>query len=111
MRCPNCRCYVPESMERCDYCGYRFEKGNSKTIHVSGSYADDYCGYQFNYRNYGNSQELAVGGYYGNGRMPGVFRDDTSESEILLFQTIITVLLGLCVVSLLFIIALLVALI
>lgn len=111
MRCPNCRCYVPESMDRCDYCGYRFDDGGSKTIPAARSYKNRHSGYSYDHRSFGNSQELAVGGYYGNGGLSGMFTEDTSESEILLFQTIITILLGLCVLSLLFIIALLVALI
>lgn len=40
MKCPNCRCIVPGSLSVCNYCGYNFNTGSTKTVSV-GKYGDD----------------------------------------------------------------------
>lgn len=51
MMCPNCRCFVPESMSRCHYCGYEFPEGSTKTVRAEDMYRNrllehgDYDGY------------------------------------------------------------------
>ena len=94
MRCPNCRCVIPEASIRCQYCGRYMPIGSEKTLPVSestrtvntpyigysapagrGARRDD--GYYGGYPQepvrydpaYGNSAELRYppyyGGYYG----------------------------------------------
>ena len=34
MKCPNCRCVIPESSILCNYCGYRLPLGDETTVPV-----------------------------------------------------------------------------
>lgn len=38
MKCPNCRCIVPGSLSVCNYCGYDFNTGSTKTVSVEKYY-------------------------------------------------------------------------
>lgn len=40
MKCPNCRCIVPNNEYECSYCGYIFSSGSSKTLTISEAYED-----------------------------------------------------------------------
>lgn len=42
MKCPNCRCVVPESSISCVYCGYRWPLGDETTVQVFRSKTDTY---------------------------------------------------------------------
>lgn len=34
MKCPNCRCIVTDNCHKCQYCGYVFDYGSTKTVGV-----------------------------------------------------------------------------
>lgn len=38
MKCPNCRCIVPNNVDRCTYCGYEFMSGTAKTLTIEEAY-------------------------------------------------------------------------
>ena len=38
MKCPNCRCIVPNNVSRCTYCGYDFMSGSAKTLTIEEAY-------------------------------------------------------------------------
>ena len=104
MKCPNCRCIVPESMEYCTYCGYRFEDGSARTVSVTEA-ARERLNSQAEYY-YGYSQELArvhYPSYYYSA--PNTDRQGFSRFS---FEVLVTLMLGICAVLLLLIIALLV---
>lgn len=42
MKCPNCRCFVPENTEYCIYCGYEMSSGSSKTYTIYDEYNGKY---------------------------------------------------------------------
>lgn len=65
MRCPNCRCVVPERMTYCGYCGYEFLSGVAKTLTVDESYADRFYGEPNYYNRYDYPQNTAYDNYYG----------------------------------------------
>ena len=52
MKCPNCRCIVPNNVSRCTYCGYDFMSGSAKTL--TNNYADEFYAYDdyYNCENY-----------------------------------------------------------
>lgn len=111
MRCPNCRCYVPMSMEYCGYCGYRFEDGSARTLSVTEAYADRFYSDSDYYGYYGVSQELAVKGDYHKGYSYSWSTAEARKTETFSFLTVMALLLGLCAVFLLLIMALLILLI
>lgn len=41
MRCPNCKCMVPGSMNFCSYCGYMFPGGGEKTLTIDEAYRQE----------------------------------------------------------------------
>lgn len=45
MKCPNCRCFVPQNIYYCMYCGYELSSGTAKTLTV-----EEYYGDYFNYK-------------------------------------------------------------
>ncbi|HCI60424.1 MAG TPA: hypothetical protein DE313_06400 [Ruminococcus sp.] len=40
MKCPNCRCFVPQNKNYCLYCGYELASGAAKTLTVEEYYRD-----------------------------------------------------------------------
>ena len=111
MRCPNCRCYVPMSMNYCGYCGYYFEDGSARTLSVTEAYADRFYGDSDYYGFYGNSGELALRGGYHKGYSYSWSTQQARDTETFSFQAVMELLLGVCAIFLLLIIALLVLLI
>lgn len=75
MKCPNCRCIVPNNVLRCMYCGYELDCGTAKTYSIEEMYREkffnDYlpddlccsekfctsCGYEFDSDRYYENSE------------------------------------------------------
>ncbi len=60
MKCPNCRCVVPNNILNCSYCGYEFSSGSAKTQTVYESYYnrvynDDYYINNYEHNDFGNA--------------------------------------------------------
>lgn len=107
MKCPNCRCIVPSTMEYCSYCGYRFDDGSAYTIPVIEAYRDRL--YTKSEYYYGYSRELSGVGYTNSYYYT---ESQPSYNDFYFpFETIVTVMLGLCSVLLLMILVLLIMLI
>ncbi len=49
MKCPNCRCILPNNMLVCDYCGYEFETGEARTWTVAETYRERNTNYDYLY--------------------------------------------------------------
>lgn len=49
MRCPNCRCIVPGSMNFCSYCGYMFPGGYEKTLTIDEAYRQETAADRYRY--------------------------------------------------------------
>lgn len=107
MKCPNCRCVVPSTMEYCYYCGFRFDDGSAYTIPVTEEYRDRLFTKSEYY--YGYSRELSGAGYTNPNYYP---ESQSSFGEMLFpFEIVVTIMLGLCSVLLLMILVLLIMLI
>ena len=52
MKCPNCRCIVPNNVSRCTYCGYDFMSGSAKTLTIEEAYKFKTYDYDYNCDNY-----------------------------------------------------------
>lgn len=65
MRCPNCRCFVPKSMNFCSYCGYEFSEGTAKTLTIEEAYADRFYRESDYYAYIDYSNELTYEQLYG----------------------------------------------
>ena len=52
MKCPNCRCIVPNNVSRCTYCGYDFMSGSAKTLTIEEAYKFKTYDYYYNCENY-----------------------------------------------------------
>ena len=48
MKCPNCRCIVPNNVSRCTYCGYDFMSGSAKTLTIEEAYKFKTYDYDYN---------------------------------------------------------------
>lgn len=64
MKCPNCRCIIPSTLEVCSYCGYEIVAGCKNTYKVddysnNGRYSTSYYD---NY--YATDTYYGYGGYY-----------------------------------------------
>lgn len=46
MKCPNCRCIVPNNQYECSYCGYAFSSGSAKTLTINEA-NEDYLYYLY----------------------------------------------------------------
>ena len=114
MRCPNCRCIIPGSANKCAYCGFRMETGSMRRITISEAYGDGFFGKPERFRHEGSrgaSGELTYNRVYQNGYASSRYARETEESDGISFQTLATLLLGMCAVFLLLLIALLLLLI
>lgn len=61
MKCPNCRCIIPSTLEVCSYCGYELVAGCMNTYKVDG-YSNNSRNNTSYYDNY-----YADDSYYGDG--------------------------------------------
>ena len=52
MKCPNCRCIVPNNVSRCTYCGYDFMSGSAKTLTIEEAYKFKTYDYDYNCDDY-----------------------------------------------------------
>lgn len=58
MKCPNCRCIVPNNVSRCTYCGYDFMSGEARTLTIEEAYA--FRAYDYNYGDYSEEFDTYV---------------------------------------------------
>lgn len=63
MKCPNCRCIVPNNVSRCTYCGYDFMSGSAKTLTIEEAYKFKTYDYDYNCDNYAD-EFYAYDDYY-----------------------------------------------
>ena len=59
MKCPNCRCIVPNNVSRCTYCGYDFMSGSAKTLTIEEAYKFKTYDYDYNCDNYADENASA----------------------------------------------------
>lgn len=89
MKCPNCRCFVPQNINYCSYCGYELSSGTAKTLTVE-EYYRDYFDYLDEYS--GNNQSNV---YYEE-CYPNAYSNytDNQQADDSMDMTLIEVLLG-----------------
>ena len=63
MKCPNCRCIVPNNVSRCTYRGYDFMSGSAKTLTIEEAYKFKTYDYDYNCDNYAD-EFYAYDDYY-----------------------------------------------
>lgn len=111
MKCPNCRCVIPQSMAYCGYCGYKLPDGSEKTLTVDKIYAGDmitpdnsyneYDGYFCNNGSQNFSQDNDFSGY-------GSSSQNIGKADTLTEDMIYILIAGVCISALLIVLALLI---
>lgn len=86
MKCPNCRCIVPNNVSRCTYCGYDFMSGSARTLTIEEAYNFKTYDYDYIYDNYAE-ESYAYDDYYNckNDKTENVFvySQETNDSSLM----------------------------
>lgn len=113
MKCPNCRCVIPQRMVYCGYCGYKLPDGTEKTLAVDESDSSDMI---FSQNIYTENDGYFYNGHSHYSEQKKDYSDcGGSPQHIVQVHTITNdmlciLLAGLCIAALLLVLALLVLL-